>query len=196
MQKYKRKSNWLNYFRPTIFIKSFNDINIFSLKKIGIKMIICDLDNTLAPHFSRLPTKRVIDFCKKIRDHGIKLVIVSNNNKKRVNAYVSKLQIDGAIASAKKPLKRKIVKLMNQYNMQPNEVIFIGDQFITDIWVANRIGSKSVLVLPLIEQSSDQSSNWIIRLLDRFVYKKLEHGNFLHLDYARGGVLGDEYQII
>jgi HAD superfamily phosphatase (TIGR01668 family) len=159
-------------------------------------MIICDLDNTLAPHFSRLPTKRVIDFCKKIRDHGIKLVIVSNNNKKRVNAYVSKLQIDGAIASAKKPLKRKIVKLMNQYNMQPNEVIFIGDQFITDIWVANRIGSKSVLVLPLIEQSSDQSSNWIIRLLDRFVYKKLEHGNFLHLDYARGGVLGDEYQII
>jgi predicted HAD superfamily phosphohydrolase YqeG len=80
--------------------------------------------------------------------------------------------------------------------MQPNEVIFIGDQFITDIWVANRIGCKSVLVLPLVEQNSDQSSNWIIRLLDRFVYKKLEHGNFLHLDYARGDALGDEYQII
>jgi HAD superfamily phosphatase (TIGR01668 family) len=96
-------------------------------------MIICDLDNTLAPHFSRLPTRRVIDFCKKVYEHDIKLVIVSNNNKKRVNAYVNQLQINEAIANAKKPMKRKIVNLINRYNMQPNEVIFIGDQFITDI---------------------------------------------------------------
>jgi HAD superfamily phosphatase (TIGR01668 family) len=94
-----------------------------------------------------------------VREHDIKLVIVSNNNKKRVDTYVSKLQVDGAIANAKKPLKRKIIKVMDQHNMQPNEVIFVGDQFITDIWVANRIGSKSVLVLPLIEQNSDQSSS-------------------------------------
>jgi HAD superfamily phosphatase (TIGR01668 family) len=96
-------------------------------------MIICDLDNTLAPHFSRLPTRRVIDFCKKVREHDIKLVIVSNNNKKRVSTYVGKLQVDGVIPNAKKPLKRKIIKMMGQYNVEPNEVIFIGDQFITDI---------------------------------------------------------------
>jgi predicted HAD superfamily phosphohydrolase YqeG len=88
------------------------------------------------------------------------------------------------------------MKMLKKFNLHPSEVIFIGDQFITDIWVANRVGSKSILVLPLIEQSSDQSSSLLIRFLDRFIYRKLEHGNYLLLDYSRGNTINDEYQII
>ncbi|MDR2369268.1 MAG: YqeG family HAD IIIA-type phosphatase [Mycoplasmataceae bacterium] len=196
MTKHKNKTNWLNYFRPTIFIKSFADINIFLLKKIGIRMLICDLDNTLSPHFTRWPNKKVVDFCRQLQSNGIKLAIISNNSKKRVLTYTSRLQPNEIIFNAKKPLKRKILKMLERLDLRPNEVIFLGDQFITDIWVANRIGSKSILVLPIINQSSDDSSSRLIRFLDKFIYKKLEYGNYLRLDYARDKGLTDEYQFI
>jgi predicted HAD superfamily phosphohydrolase YqeG len=88
------------------------------------------------------------------------------------------------------------LKMLERLDLRPNEVIFLGDQFITDIWVANRIGSKSILVLPIINQSSDDSSSRLIRFLDKFIYKKLEYGNYLRLDYARDKGLTDEYQFI
>jgi predicted HAD superfamily phosphohydrolase YqeG len=86
--------------------------------------------------------------------------------------------------------------MLDRLDLEPNEVIFLGDQFITDVWVANRIGCKSILVLPIINQSNDNSSSRLIRFLDKFIYKKLEYGNYLRLDYARGEGLGDEHQFI
>jgi predicted HAD superfamily phosphohydrolase YqeG len=86
--------------------------------------------------------------------------------------------------------------MLQRLDLCANEIIFLGDQFITDIWVANRIGSKSILVLPIIDQSSNTSSSKLIRFLDKFIYKKLEHGNYLRLDYTRSKGLGDEHQFI
>jgi predicted HAD superfamily phosphohydrolase YqeG len=62
--------------------------------------------------------------------------------------------------------------------------------------VANRMGIKSILVLPIIDQTNDDSSSKIIRFLDKFIYKKLEYGNYLHLDYSRDDGIGDEHQFI
>jgi predicted HAD superfamily phosphohydrolase YqeG len=64
---------------------------------------------------------------------GIKLAIVSNNSKKRVLTYTSRLQPDEIIFNAKKPFKRKIVKMLQRLDLCANEIIFLGDQFITDI---------------------------------------------------------------
>jgi HAD superfamily phosphatase (TIGR01668 family) len=96
-------------------------------------MLICDLDNTLSPHFTTFPTRKVIEFCHKVQMIGIKLAIVSNNSKKRVTKYVSRLTPDVVIANAHKPLKRKIMKMLDANNLKPSEVIMMGDQFITDV---------------------------------------------------------------
>jgi len=96
-------------------------------------MLICDLDNTLSPHFSRFPTRRVIQFCEDVKKLGIIFVIVSNNSKKRVTTYVSKLHPDDYIYNAKKPLLRKIKKIMLKYEVDKDEVVIMGDQFITDV---------------------------------------------------------------
>jgi HAD superfamily phosphatase (TIGR01668 family) len=163
---------------------------------MGIRMLICDLDNTLSPHFTRWPNKKVVDFTKQLQNNNIKLAIVSNNSKKRVLTYTSRLTPDEILFNAKKPFKRKIIKMLERLDIRPNEVIFLGDQFITDVWVANRVGSKSILVLPIINPSQDESSSKLIRFLDKFIYKKLEYGNYLRLDYARDKGLGDEHQFI
>jgi hypothetical protein len=51
-------------------------------------------------------------------------------------------------------------------------------------------------VLPIVNQNNDNSSSTLIKLLDKFIYKKLEYGNYLRLDYARDKGLGDEHQFI
>jgi predicted HAD superfamily phosphohydrolase YqeG len=75
----------------------------------------------------------VVDFCRQLQSNGIKLAIISNNSKKRVLTYTSRLQPNEIIFNAKKPLKRKILKMLERLDLRPNEVIFLGDQFITDI---------------------------------------------------------------
>jgi HAD superfamily phosphatase (TIGR01668 family) len=166
------------------------------LRKIGIKILVCDLDNTLSPHFTRWPNKKVIDFCNEVQNNGIKLVIVSNNSKRRVLTYTSRLASDAVVYNAKKPLKRKLMKTLNRLDFRPNEVIFVGDQFITDIWLANRIGCRSILLLPITDQSNNDTSSKLIKFLDKFIYRKLEYGNYLRLDYSRDKGLGDEHEFI
>jgi predicted HAD superfamily phosphohydrolase YqeG len=86
--------------------------------------------------------------------------------------------------------------MLTRQNLRPNEVIFLGDQFITDIWTASRIGCKSILVSPITDELSDDSSSKLIKFLNKHIYRKLEHGNYLSLDKTRSESLNDEHQFI
>jgi HAD superfamily phosphatase (TIGR01668 family) len=127
----------MNYFKPTVFIKSFSNLNLFALRRSGIKLLICDLDNTISPHFARFPNRKAINFCKAVQNTGIKLAIVSNNTYKRVNNWVNRLKTevtpDYVIPSAKKPLKRKVLKMIKHLGMKINETAIMGDQFVIDV---------------------------------------------------------------
>jgi predicted HAD superfamily phosphohydrolase YqeG len=121
-----------------VFVKSFDNINLFTLQRNGIKLLICDLDNTLSPHFARFPNRKVINFCKAVKAYDIKLAIVSNNSYKRVNAYVNRLsneevKLDYVIANAKKPLKHKVIKMIKTLDVRFDQTAIMGDQFVIDI---------------------------------------------------------------
>jgi predicted HAD superfamily phosphohydrolase YqeG len=103
------------------------------LRKSNCKLLICDLDNTLSPHFTRLPNRRVLKFREDFKKNGITFVIASNNSKKRVSGYTKLLKPDAIISFAMKPLKFKIQKLMKRMNFKPEETVIMGDQFVTDI---------------------------------------------------------------
>lgn len=173
----KTKSTWLNYFRPNLFLKSYSDLNLFTLKKNGIRVLICDLDNTLAPHFTRLPNQKAKKFVTDVQELGIKFIVVSNNTKTRVEEFSKELKPDHYIWNAKKPLISKIKGVMEKYSVEPEELIILGDQFITDVWAANRIGCKSILVLPVVDQAKGAGSSLLIKFLDKFIYQKLQHNN-------------------
>lgn len=83
-----------NYFKPSLYVRSFLDVNVSQLKRQGIKLLISDLDNTLVAHYTRLPKKDVIDFIQKVRDAGIEFVIMSNNVKSRVATFAKKAGVD------------------------------------------------------------------------------------------------------
>lgn len=166
-----------NYFKPSLYLQSFNDLNINSLRANGIKLLICDLDNTLAPHYTKLPSNKIKIFFEQFKLIGIKVIVLSNNSQKRVDVFCKNLPIDKYYGWAKKPLKRKTLQILKQYNFKPKEVIIMGDQLITDVLLANRLKIESVLIQPIV--SVDLSMNKFNIFLEKWVYKRLEKNNIL-----------------
>ncbi|WP_033159777.1 YqeG family HAD IIIA-type phosphatase [Mycoplasmoides alvi] len=183
-----QNNSFLNYFRPSMYINSFEKINIFSLVNQNIGTIYCDLDNTLVPHFSRKPNNNVKQFLKKVKNEKIHIWILSNNSKKRVFEFCKELIdehiIDGYISNAKKPLVYKVKKHMKKNQILPEETIIIGDKLLIDILLANRLGCKSILVHPLLEVIYDLKTNnkKIQKFIENIIYLKLEKNNFLNIN--------------
>lgn len=135
-------------FLPDIYQKSIYTIDYKSLKNAGIKIILFDLDNTIVPVTSCEPNKKLKDLIEDIKDMGMRPVIMSNSKRKRVEIFKEGLIVDASFMSLK-PLKKKYKRILEIYDVKPTEVAAIGDQLVTDILGANRMGITSILVNPI-----------------------------------------------
>ncbi len=160
-----------NMFVPDIYQKSIYDIDYKKLKKNGIKCLIFDLDNTIAPVNVKSPNKKVKDLMADLKELKFKLLIVSNTTKKRVEPFKDILCIDSSYFSLK-PLKRKYIKIAKVYKFKENEIACIGDQLLTDIWGANRMGYTSILVNPI--GTLDFALTKVNRIIETTIYNRLE----------------------
>ena len=156
----------MDIFLPDIYQKSVYSIDYESLKNAGIKILLFDLDNTIIPISETEPTKRLKDLISEIKLVGIKPVIMSNSGKKRVGPFKEGLVVDAA-CSSKKPFKRKYKKILDIYNVKPEEVACVGDQLITDIFGANRMGMVSILVNPI--STNDFKKTKINRFFEKLI---------------------------
>ena len=159
----------LEKFIPDIYQKSVFTINYNKLKQCGIKCIIFDVDNTLAPISTLKPSRKVKDLVEKLKDMGLRVVIMSNSPKKRLLQFKEVLEIDCA-ASSKKPFRRKFFRVLKEYKYKVDEVAIVGDQLMTDILGGNRVGITTVLVNPI--SSKDRFVTHITRFLENVVIKK------------------------
>ena len=154
---------------PTWYCKSIYELNLDVLKETGIKYILTDLDNTLAPYNIARPNDEVKNAIKNIKDNGFNVIIVSNNNGKRVKLFSSGLNVD-YIAGAKKPFTSTIKNYLLKNNINLNECVLIGDQLMTDIKCANKLKCKCVLTDPLVEKEA--LVTFINRRIDRYYRRK------------------------
>ncbi len=161
----------MDKFIPDIYQKSIYAIDYENLKNRGIKCILFDLDNTIAPVNVSGPDKEMKDLVADIELLGIKVIILSNSNKNRVRPFKEGLNVDSSFSSHK-PFKKKYKKVMHIYNFSDNEIACIGDQLLTDIYGANRMGFLSILVHPI--SNVDLIGTKINRIFERRIFKKLE----------------------
>ena len=137
----------LELFKPDIYQKSILNINYKSLKKLGIKCIVFDLDNTLVESHKSTLKKDTIKLINDLkRDYTI--AILSNSFHHRVKKIANELDVD-YYAFSLKPTQRNYKKLKKHLNFKNEEIIFIGDQMMTDIFGAKRSKSKAALVRPM-----------------------------------------------
>ncbi|USS91182.1 YqeG family HAD IIIA-type phosphatase [Fructilactobacillus carniphilus] len=158
----------LRVFKPTWMVESVFHISPQKLKRHGITTVLADLDNTLIPWNNKTSTKRLRHWMESLHAAGIKLVVVSNNNPRRVKHAIADLQLP-FVAHALKPLPVGIKRVLKQDHLNRGEVVMVGDQLLTDVLAANNCKIKSIWVKPLVK--TDLLPTKINRQLEKLVYR-------------------------
>ncbi|GAB2554695.1 YqeG family HAD IIIA-type phosphatase [Gracilibacillus alcaliphilus] len=156
----------LKNFLPNEHVQRVLDITPAKLKDMGIKGIITDLDNTLVAWNVQDATPEIAAWFKDMKEHDIKVTIISNNDKERVSIFSEPLETP-FVYSARKPLTKAFKHATKQMNLKKDEVVVIGDQLMTDVLGGNRAGFHTILVVPIVE--TDSKITRLNRMLERRV---------------------------
>ena len=167
-------------FKPSMYKKNIFEIDYSLLKKLGKKCLVFDLDNTLA----LIDDKNCPDIVKKLilkLKKDFEIFVVSNNNYKRIEPYLTELGIKG-FSNACKPSYIKLKKISKMYNFKKDEMVMIGDQMVTDVQSGNRFGILTILVDPLGKKDLKITSfNRFLEniIINRYSKNKIfERGNY------------------
>jgi uncharacterized protein len=157
---------FLNKLVPNEFVESIYDIRIEQLKARNIRAIITDLDNTLVEWDRPQATPEVEQWLGSLRDAGIQVTVVSNNNQQRVHTFCQPLGVN-YISAARKPTNQAFLRAVREMGVRVEETVVIGDQLFTDVLGGNRLGFYTILVVPVSQ--SDGFWTRFNRCLERIV---------------------------
>ena len=139
------------------------------IKSNHLRGFILDLDSTLSMHGSPAPEQGVTEWLKKMKKLGMKLIVLSNNTKKRVEPLAGELELD-FISFGCKPLTLGISRALKKMRLPKKSVALVGDQIFTDILGGNLRGVPTILVEPF--HMEDKASFKLKRKLESIVFKR------------------------
>lgn len=163
-------------YTPKCVIKQFNDLDFNKLYEEGYRIIISDLDNTLAPYTMSTPSKELIEQINQIKKIGFKFYLISNNKKDRIEHFNNVLGLDGYLAKANKPNPKRLKTYLEEQNIRSELVIALGDQLVTDILGFNRLNLYSVLV-KTIDKKTQKWYTKINRLREKKILSNIRKQN-------------------
>lgn len=140
-------------FLPTVAVEKVTDITSKLIRAMGASAIILDVDNTLAIHGSQVPFGGTIEWVRSMQENGIKIIIMSNNNKKRVEPFAAKYNLPYMYLSLK-PLPLAYFIATHHLGVKHKEVVVVGDQIFTDIIGSNFSFMKSILLEPIEKEKT------------------------------------------
>ena len=108
-----------------------------------IEGIILDVDDTIRSNMQSIPQCNQ-DWIDTLKKH-FKIIIVSNGLDGKIEAYFKEKQID-YIGFAHKPLKMNFKKACEKLNLQPENILVVGDSLFDDIYGGKRNNMKTVLI--------------------------------------------------
>ena len=128
---------------------SIYDLTPEELERSGIRLLLADLDNTLAPYRQKIAPPELHTWKEGLSRHGITLFILSNSRKPtRARTFAESLGVP-FVGHAGKPGTGAFFRVMQQQGVSPKETAIVGDQIFTDIWGGNRSGVQTYLVHPI-----------------------------------------------
>lgn len=134
-------------FRPQHYFHCITEITLPWLKQQGIHTVILDVDNTLTVDHATVFIPGVLEWLKTMRQGGIKLIILSNTTKKRMQQFSKKVGLP-FVALGLKPLPFGYWRAVRKAGGLLRQTAIVGDQLFTDIFGAKLAGCKTVLVAP------------------------------------------------
>lgn len=140
-------------FEPDYMFASYRDITPEFLHGIGIKALLIDIDNTLAPYEQALPDDNIKSWFKALSENGISSAFVSNNNAQRVDLFNSEIGIP-AFSKSGKPFSKNLFAAMKLLGSDVSDTAMIGDQLLTDASAGNNIKLTTIIVPPIKDKNN------------------------------------------
>ena len=129
---------------PDRVLDRYTDVTVSMLQTLGVRLLLCDLDYTLAPRSVREPDRTLTDWLSGLEAAGIEVVILSNNRSSRlVETFCSRLGIR-YVGRAGKPSSRGYREAMALAGAPPGETAMLGDKLLTDVLGARRSGVRYI----------------------------------------------------
>lgn len=114
----------------------------------GVRVLLTDLDYTLAPKRQGEPDAALLRWVESLRAGGVTLEIISNNRSPvRVERFCGNLGI-GYVGHAGKPGTRGLKEAMAKHGVTARETAMLGDKLLTDTLAAKRAGMLMLMVEP------------------------------------------------
>ncbi len=133
---------------PDMLLNSFSELKPEHLTEKGIKLLLMDLDNTIAKYHAASPSVSLRNWIDSLKRAGIEPFIYSNSRGDRAKRFADALSIE-YINKAKKPQIKKLSELLKKKGMEPKNTAIIGDQVYTDILCGTKAGITTIALRPI-----------------------------------------------
>lgn len=151
-------------FLPDYMMNGFADLSPELLECIGARVVLTDIDNTLALYGERVPSPAVVGWVCALRACGIRVALVSNAAPARVRRFGEALGLP-AYADARKPRTRALLRAMRKLGGDPGNTVLLANRLLTDVLAGNRLGLTTVAVPPL--RARNTRGERLARLLEQ-----------------------------
>ena len=138
---------------PDYMFSAFDEITPTFLLERGIRALLIDIDNTLAPYEQDEPDERIVAWFDSLRAAGIQSALISNNHPPRVERFNAPLALP-AYPDSGKPGSRAILAAMAEMGVTAAETAGLGDQLLTDTLAVHRLGMPSLIVPPIKDKTT------------------------------------------
>lgn len=173
----------MSLFYPTLYRRRITDVTAEDLRRLGVRGLLLDVDNTLTTHDAPDLTDEVKGWLAMMQAEGFRLMIVSNNQPARVAPFAEKIGLPYT-AHARKPLPAGYRLAAKNLEIPLKECVAVGDQIFTDIMGAGLCGIPSVLLEP-IQPEVEQKFIVFKRKIERLLMKNKRQRRRRETDYDR-----------
>ena len=143
-------SSWL---LPDYIFNTYRDVTPEFLLSIGVKALLIDIDNTLAPYEMPEPDDNIRAWFKSLDENGIQATLVSNNDRERVELFNATLGLPAYYKSGK-PFAKNLKKAMVAMGTDKTDTAMLGDQLLTDAAAGKHIGLRTIIVPPIRDKNN------------------------------------------
>lgn len=163
---------------PDYDFNTYQGVTPEFIKSLGKTCVLCDIDNTLVPYDMPDPTKEVCEWARNMVDSGIKLILVSNNDKERVERFNKDIGVPCLYKSGK-PSRKTVKNAMKVLGDTKDNAVMLGDQLLTDVLTARLSGITAIWVptIKKVDTPFFRCKSAIERPFIKHYYKKKEAKN-------------------
>lgn len=132
--------------RPWMEFERVEDVPYELIASQGVRAILFDLENTLVPPGGPV-TGEAREVLRTVQEAGLAVGVVTNASAGWVPRALGVAGIP-FVAPAGKPGADAFLEGCRLVDARPDEVVYVGDQMITDVLGAQRAGLRAILVRP------------------------------------------------